>query len=240
MAAIIGAIREQRIAVLITGSLTLIMFLSLLFTNKENKNINVSLFTLLAIAAQSLIFSEMLKERQLISQRQNIDFFSNLSSNRAGVISVGNNRRTTSTPLTAVVVYQPPGSNQGRSSNIFMVDPISGTELPKDPPPSYFAASCPPPKYEDTIKLDANSIVQNLRLNVNSSERNSSNENPTDQQQSSTAPSSPSSSTDNPQPVSDTSISNQADVNSKSLNSSTEGPSNENQKSSTTTNNSNK
>ncbi|KAH7640229.1 hypothetical protein DERF_012895 [Dermatophagoides farinae] len=157
MAAIIGSFREHRITVLITGSLTLIMFLSLLFTNKENKNLNVSLFTLLAIAAQSLIFSEMLKERQIFAQRQNLDLWSaaTTSSSRRQHTST-----TTNGPLTAVVVYQPPGStNRSQTGGIFMVDPILGTELPKDPPPSYFAASCPPPKYEDAIKLNASNIV---------------------------------------------------------------------------------
>ncbi|OTF70738.1 hypothetical protein BLA29_005813, partial [Euroglyphus maynei] len=163
MAAIVGAIREHRILVLVTGSLTLIMFLSLLFTNKQNKNLNVSLFTLLAIAAQSLIFSEMLKERQIFTQRQNLDLWN------AATNSVTSQRRHSSTrngPLTAVVVYQPSGANRGQTGGIFMVDPILGTELPKDPPPSYFAASCSPPKYEDAIKLNASNIVQPVQVAV--------------------------------------------------------------------------
>lgn len=159
MAAIIGTIREHRIAVLLTGTVTLVMFLSLLFTQKDNKNLNVSLFTLLAIAAHSLIFSEMLKEKQLFSnQRRNLDILGHLSDTNSSHTS---SRRATSNhaPLTAVVVYQPPGTNQGQSGGIFMVDPLIGTDIPKDPPPSYFSGSCPPPKYEDAINLSGSSLI---------------------------------------------------------------------------------
>lgn len=169
MVAIVGAIREHRISVLITGSITLIMFLSLLFSTKENKNINVSLFTLLAIAAQSLIFSEMLKERQaLLSQRHNLDYIGNINRNR------GSN--STNGHLAAVVVYQTPAGARGQPGGIFMVDPIIGSELAKDPPPSYFASSLAPPKYEDAIKL--NSCDQSLPIVPSVVEEESNLENP--------------------------------------------------------------
>jgi len=154
MIAIIGAVREHRVSVILTGSITLIMFLSLIFTAKENKGVNIFLLILLAIAVQSLIFSEMLKERQsLFAQRRSLNYISTLN----GTSNNPNNNNSTNGHLTAVVVYQTPGSNRP-SGTLFMVDPEIGNELAKDPPPSYFASNCPPPKYEDAIKLNAGDL----------------------------------------------------------------------------------
>lgn len=151
MAAIIGVIREHRVSVILTGSITLIMFLSIIFAAKENKALNFSLLTLLAIAVQSLIFSEMLKERHAASNRRNISYLATMSRNMRNASNVAT--ATSNSNLAAVVVYQ---SNRDRSNNLFMIDPTFTSELPKDPPPSYFStATCPPPKYEDAIKVNA-------------------------------------------------------------------------------------
>lgn len=159
MIAIIGAVREHRVSVILTGSITLIMFLSLIFTAKENKGVNIFLLILLAISVQSLIFSEMLKERQtLFAQRRGLNYLSNLSS-QVHSRATGNNNSsgaTNGSHLAAVVVYQTPGA--ARPSTLFMVDPEISSELAKDPPPSYFASNCPPPKYEDAIKLNAGDL----------------------------------------------------------------------------------
>lgn len=159
MIAIIGAVREHRVSVILTGSITLIMFLSLIFTAKENKGVNIFLLILLAISVQSLIFSEMLKERQTLgAQRRGLHYLSNLSAqvhnNRSG--NNNSNGTTNGSHLAAVVVYQTPGA--ARPSTLFMVDPEISSELAKDPPPSYFASNCPPPKYEDAIKLNAGDL----------------------------------------------------------------------------------
>lgn len=159
MIAIIGAVREHRVSVILTGSITLIMFLSLIFTAKENKGVNIFLLILLAISVQSLIFSEMLKERQTLgAQRRGLHYLSNLSAQVHNSRSGNNNSNGTSngSHLAAVVVYQTPGA--ARPSTLFMVDPEISSELAKDPPPSYFASNCPPPKYEDAIKLNAGDL----------------------------------------------------------------------------------
>lgn len=159
MIAIIGAVREHRVSVILTGSITLIMFLSLIFTAKENKGVNIFLLILLAISVQSLIFSEMLKERQTLgAQRRGLHYLSNLSAQVHNNRSGNNNGSgtTNGSHLAAVVVYQTPGA--ARPSTLFMVDPEISSELAKDPPPSYFASNCPPPKYEDAIKLNAGDL----------------------------------------------------------------------------------
>lgn len=171
MAAIIGVIREHRVSVILTGSITLIMFLSIIFAAKENKALNFSLLTLLAIAVQSLIFSEMLKERHAASNRRSIGYLATMSRN---IRNVNNAAAATSNPnLAAVVVYQ---SNRDRSNNLFMIDPTFTSELPKDPPPSYFStATCPPPKYEDAIKVNASEqslpVVPGASNNNNNSDQ---------------------------------------------------------------------
>lgn len=154
MIAIVGAVREHRVSVILTGSITLIMFLSLVFTAKE-RGVNLFLLILLAIAVQSLIFSEMLKERQTIfAQRRGLNYLSTLNGNNRN--ANGNNVTGPNGHLAAVVVYQTPGSH--RPNALFMVDPEMGSELAKDPPPSYFSSNCPPPKYEDAIKLNAGDL----------------------------------------------------------------------------------
>lgn len=154
MIAIIGAVREHRVSVILTGSITLIMFLSLVFTAKE-RGVNLFLLILLAIAVQSLIFSEMLKERQTIfAQRRGLNYLSTLNGNNRN--ANGSNVTGPNGHLAAVVVYQTPGSH--RPNALFMVDPEMGSELAKDPPPSYFSSNCPPPKYEDAIKLNAGDL----------------------------------------------------------------------------------
>ncbi|KAJ6216604.1 hypothetical protein RDWZM_007761 [Blomia tropicalis] len=171
MIAIVGAVREHRVSVILTGSATLIMFLSMIFAAKENKGVNIFLLLLLAIAVQSLIFSEMLKERQtLFAQRQNLNYLSNLSGNNRNL-----NNNSTNGPVAAVVVYQTPGSNRP-AGTLFMVDPEIGSELAKDPPPSYFASNCPPPKYEDAIKLNAGDL--SLPAVANEAETTSPDQNP--------------------------------------------------------------
>lgn len=159
MTAILGAIREHRVAVMLTGSLTLVMFLSIIFVVKENKSLNVSLLTLLAISVQSLIFSEMLKERYSCTHRRTTaDYLTSLSRANGGAGSDANSPSATGTRngLTAVVVYQTQdGAQNGGSSSLFMIDSALAQELQKDPPPSYFSTSCPPPKYEDAIKMNA-------------------------------------------------------------------------------------
>ena len=154
MIAIIGAVREHRVSVILTGSITLIMYLSLIFTAKDYKWVNIFVLILLASYVQSLIFSEMLKEKQTIfAQRRGLNYLSTLNGNTRNITNNNPNSH-----LAAVVVYQTPGST--RPSTLFMVDPEISSELAKDPPPSYFAlgGNCSPPKYEDAIKLNAGDL----------------------------------------------------------------------------------
>ncbi len=141
MAAIIGVLRESRITVITTGSVTLILLLLGIFNRNERttstSNSTFSLLYFLAIVMLSFAFSAMLKERQ--QQRDS-----------ALGQQTGQRSDPNSTQFAVVVLPPDPSPQQSFISPLI---PSANIELNgfKDPPPPYFSDNSPPPKYEEVV-----------------------------------------------------------------------------------------
>lgn len=135
VASIVGVIRESRLTVITTGSITLILLLLAVFNRSDRtQNSTFSLLYFLAIVMLSYAFSAMLKERQ------------QQSSNRRPQSSVVQEFETNGNQFTAVVVYHPPQQLTP------LVASVPDESEFKDPPPPYFPDDSPPPKYEEVVQ----------------------------------------------------------------------------------------